>query len=130
MELYETILSGDALGNDTDIDSFRDCCYPASLPECPDAGDNDAVPADVTIDLDGNPRIVDWNRDGVALVDMGAYEVQGSIPAVSEWGLIVLTLLLLTFGTIVLRRRQKERETGCPAGARGQLRRVRRPLWA
>ncbi len=54
---------------------------------CLDAGDNDAVPADITDldndgntvepipwDLDGNPRIVDGNNDGSAVVDMGAYE--------------------------------------------------------
>jgi parallel beta-helix repeat protein len=37
---------------------------------CIDAGDNDAVPADVTTDLDGNPRIVN------DVVDMGAYEYE------------------------------------------------------
>ncbi|MEJ5241226.1 MAG: DUF2341 domain-containing protein [Anaerolineales bacterium] len=37
-----------------------------------DAGNNSAV--DVTIDLDGTPRIQDGNNDGTATVDMGAYE--------------------------------------------------------
>ena len=54
---------------------------------CIDAGSNNLVPADITdIDDDGNtaepipfdiaghPRIADGNGDGVAVVDMGAYE--------------------------------------------------------
>jgi len=52
---------------------------------CIDAGDNTAVPAGVTTDLDGNPRFHDdlgipdgGNPDGVnPIVDMGAYEFQG-----------------------------------------------------
>jgi len=39
---------------------------------CIDAGDNAAVGA--SEDLDGNPRIVDGDQDGTAIVDMGAYE--------------------------------------------------------
>jgi len=39
-----------------------------------DAGDNDAVPPSVTTDIAGDPRIVDADLDGVAEVDMGAYE--------------------------------------------------------
>ena len=38
-----------------------------------DAGNNDNVISD--FDLDGNPRILDGNGDGNAIVDMGAYEV-------------------------------------------------------
>ncbi len=41
-----------------------------------DAGNNAAVPSGVTTDLDGNPRIVDGNGDGNAVVDIGAYETQ------------------------------------------------------
>ncbi|MHC4498919.1 MAG: right-handed parallel beta-helix repeat-containing protein [Planctomycetota bacterium] len=54
---------------------------------CIDAGDNDSVPADTTDldgdgnttepipwDLDGNPRVVDGDSDGNAVIDMGAYE--------------------------------------------------------
>ena len=45
---------------------------------CIDAGDNSYVPAGVTTDLDGKPRIVDGDDppDGVATVDIGAYEYQ------------------------------------------------------
>jgi parallel beta-helix repeat protein len=42
---------------------------------CIDVGDNLAVPADVTTDLDGNPRIVN------GVVDMGAYEYEAQTPA-------------------------------------------------
>jgi hypothetical protein len=54
---------------------------------CIDAGDNNSVPADsidldndgntaepIPWDLDENPRIVDGNDDGNAVIDMGAYE--------------------------------------------------------
>ncbi len=47
---------------------------------CIDAGDNTAVPASVTVDLDGNPRFVDdpatvdTGKGTPPIVDMGAYE--------------------------------------------------------
>ena len=47
---------------------------------CVDAGSNAALPANVTTDLDGKPRIVDGDGDSTAVVDMGAYEVQPSPP--------------------------------------------------
>ncbi|MCH8007168.1 MAG: hypothetical protein IH888_13240 [Planctomycetes bacterium] len=51
---------------------------------CIDAGDNTAVPVEIAIDLDGNPRFVDepcvndtGNSDGInPIVDIGAYEFQ------------------------------------------------------
>jgi len=43
---------------------------------CIDAGSNSLVPSDVNKDLDGNPRIVDGNNNGVTTVDIGAYEYQ------------------------------------------------------
>jgi uncharacterized repeat protein (TIGR01451 family) len=48
------------------------------LPGSPaiDAGDNAALPADITTDLAGGPRLVDGNTDGIATVDMGAYETR------------------------------------------------------
>jgi hypothetical protein len=39
-----------------------------------DAGHDAAVPAELLLDLDGNPRIVDGNGDETVQVDMGAYE--------------------------------------------------------
>ncbi len=47
---------------------------------CIDAGNNSAVPASLTTDFDGNPRIWDGNRDGNAVADMGAYEVYQPAP--------------------------------------------------
>ena len=51
---------------------------------CIDAADNTAVPKGIVIDLDGNPRFVDdpctddTGNGDPPLVDMGAYEFQGS----------------------------------------------------
>jgi hypothetical protein len=39
-----------------------------------EAGDTNAVPADITTDLDGNLRLVDFDNNGTVNVDMGAYE--------------------------------------------------------
>ena len=45
---------------------------------CIDAGSNDALPEDVTTDLDGRPRFVDGDENGSVIVDLGAYEFQGA----------------------------------------------------
>ncbi len=55
----------------------------AGLSPCIDAGDNTAVPAGVTTDLDGNPRFVDDGAVGDTgngtppIIDMGAFEAPG-----------------------------------------------------
>jgi hypothetical protein len=41
---------------------------------CIDAGNNSAVPAGVTTDLDGFPRFIDGDCNDSNIVDMGAYE--------------------------------------------------------
>ena len=49
-----------------------------------DAGSNEALPEDINTDLDGNPRFIDGDDDGVAEVDMGAYEFQGGVPCPAD----------------------------------------------
>lgn len=61
--------------------------------------------ADIPIDVAGNERIVDFDKDNTATVDMGAYETAvppDVVPTLSEWGLINLALLLMICGTLVL----------------------------
>jgi len=76
-----------------------------------DAGDN--APVTVLADLDGSPRFVDDSSTSDTgngtppIVDMGAYEFEGTpIPTLSEWGLVVMMLVLLTAGTAIIRRRR------------------------
>lgn len=56
---------------DMDNDNYH--LQPGS--SCIDAGDNMAVPSSVDVDLDGKPRFIDGNGDGIAIVDMGVYEL-------------------------------------------------------
>jgi hypothetical protein len=76
-----------------------------------DAGDNATVT--VPTDLDGNPRFVDdpitrdTGKGTPPIVDVGAYEFEGTpIPTLSEWGFVVMMLVLLTAGTAIIRRRR------------------------
>ncbi len=91
----------------TEDDDFR--LQPGS--PCIDAGDNTAVPVEITTDLDGDPRFHDdtgtpdtGNPDGSnPIVDLGAYEFQGTtcLPDINGDGVVnVLDLidLLLCFG--------------------------------
>ncbi len=77
---------------------------------CIDAGDNTAVPEEITTDLDGNPRFVD--DPGTAdtgygdppVVDMGAFEFQGlpcpwDLDGDGDAGITDLLLLLGDFGS-------------------------------
>lgn len=45
---------------------------------CIDAGDNDALGLP-ELDFDGNPRILDGNGDGIAVVDMGPFEYKMAV---------------------------------------------------
>ena len=73
---------------------------------CIDEGTNGAVTTPT--DLDGNRRIADGDGDSTAVVDMGAYEYQWTvIPAVSEWGLMIMALLVLAAGVVLVRSRKR-----------------------
>jgi predicted outer membrane repeat protein len=48
---------------------------------CIDAGDPNYVTEPNETDLDGRPRVLDGNEDGIAAIDMGAYEYTPPIPA-------------------------------------------------
>ena len=50
------------------------------------------------------PGIAECDAGGSVKVDVNHNHCVRPIPTVSEWGLIVMTLLLLTAGTIVIRR--------------------------
>jgi len=56
----------DAAAGDWRLSSF--------MSPCVDTGNN-SVPSLPATDLAGNPRVVDCDRDGMAVVDMGAYEL-------------------------------------------------------
>jgi parallel beta-helix repeat protein/predicted outer membrane repeat protein len=68
-------LFADPDGPDGDPATWEDNDYrlTAGSP-CIDAGDPEFVPADGELDLDGHVRLWDGDGDGVARVDMGAYE--------------------------------------------------------
>jgi parallel beta-helix repeat protein len=70
-------LFADPDGADGDPATWQDNDYrlTASSP-CVDVGDPAFVPLPGEVDLDGEPRVVDGNGDGVLRVDMGAYEFQ------------------------------------------------------
>lgn len=63
---------------------------------CIDTGDNEALGASVTTDLAGNARVINGFVDMGALE--GAFEAPAPIPAVSQWGIVILGLLLVAFG--------------------------------
>ena len=72
---------------------------------CIDAGDNSAVPKDIVTDLDGNPRFVDdpctddTGFGDLPIVDMGAYEFQGSSCDLNGDGSVGILDLLILLGS-------------------------------
>ncbi len=57
--------------------------------------------------MSGQPAFFDDLRVGFSFSDVvggGSVPTGGPIPTVSEWGLILMALLMLTAGTILLRR--------------------------
>ena len=106
-------LFADPDGPDGNPDTFEDNDYRlATGSPCVDTGDNAAVTT--TTDLAGNPRIVDGDLDGTPTVDMGVYECQENcarppIPTVSEWGLVVMAVLVLGAGAMIFQKRRNPR---------------------
>ena len=71
------------------------------------------------IDLDSTgrsrPSVCDWTDDGKLDVLIGAgdgrvhlFQGRTGIPTVSQWGLVAMTLLVLTTGTVVFRRMKQQ----------------------
>ena len=106
-------LFADPDGPDGNPNTFEDNDYRlAAGSPCVDTGDNAAVTT--TTDLAGNPRIVDGDLDGTPTVDMGVYECQENcaeppIPTVSEWGLVVMAVLVLGAGAMIFQNRRTPR---------------------
>ena len=78
-------LFADADGPDDTLGTEDDDLHLLSGSPSTDAGDNNALPVEVTADLDGNPRYVDdpatedtgnSGEPGPPIIDMGAYEFQ------------------------------------------------------
>ena len=74
---YSDVEGGYSGAGNIDLDPlFRsgDDLHLSTGSPCIEAGDNDAVPAGITTDLDGVDRFLDADDDGLFIVDMGAYE--------------------------------------------------------
>lgn len=69
----------DADGPDDEVGTEDDDLRLQPCSPVVDGGSNGALPNDVTVDLDGDPRFVDGNGDGSVVVDMGAYEFQADV---------------------------------------------------
>ena len=113
----------DADGNDNTVGTLDDDLRLAAGSPAIDAGDTPAY-LGAAADIGGNPRAVDDPTTldtGIVLqgitipflavtIDMGAHESNrggaGAVPTVSQWGLAVMTALLLTAATLVFARRR------------------------
>jgi parallel beta-helix repeat protein len=73
---------------------------------CIDAGTNEGAPS---TDFDGNPRPIDGDGDGIAIVDMGAFEYTpravSAVPAPTPLGLVALIGLLSIIAVSKIKRR-------------------------
>jgi hypothetical protein len=98
----------DPAGADEISGTHDDDLRPHWESRCIDAGDPYfSCPPGMT-DLDGNDRVI------CGRVDMGPYEFdsngecpQPAVPTVSQWGLVILALLLLTAGKLYFGRRSE-----------------------
>ncbi len=91
----------DADGSDNTEGTADDNLRLSTISPCIDAGNNTALPSTVSTDLDGYQRIVDGNNDGIATVDMGAYEQPANLTTEEQIQLVVDTVdQLLSTGVI------------------------------
>lgn len=74
-----TVLAGNVLADPMFVDSVNHNFHLSSASPGIDSGDNASVPGGMTADLDGLLRIADGDNNSIAIVDMGAYEVQPSV---------------------------------------------------
>ena len=112
---------GDPPGDPTKADSFYDVFFELTLPGGTVAYNYTPLHVDAVIDC--LPPQVDYLHPGgtctplydapppgpgnwVANLVDADHEINRPVPTVTEWGLIVMTLLLLTAGTMVFRRRR------------------------
>jgi hypothetical protein len=71
------------------------------------AGNNTVAP---NIDFDGNPRLIDGDGDGIAIVDMGTFEYTpravAAVPTLTPIGLAALIGLLSVIAISKIRKRE------------------------
>jgi parallel beta-helix repeat protein len=83
---YSDVQGGFAGTGNIDVDpgfAFSDDFHLMPGSPCIDTGTNSPTGGLSTTDADGNPRLVDGNGDGQAIVDMGAYESNSSLPVLA-----------------------------------------------
>ncbi|MHC4396844.1 MAG: right-handed parallel beta-helix repeat-containing protein [Planctomycetota bacterium] len=83
---YSNIEDGYPGEGNIDIDpgfAFSTDCHLIRDSACIDAGTNTPAGGLTARDIDGNPRVLDGNGDGTAVVDMGAYEFNPNSPSIA-----------------------------------------------
>ncbi len=105
----------DANGPDDDPDTWEDNNYRLVLGSpCIDTGNPAFLPDPGVVDLDQHLRLWDGNGDGVAIVDMGAYEFGATIPGDTNCDGLVTFDDVTPFVTAVARPAEYEAQyPGC-----------------